>query len=170
MKHSDTFYILFFLTAFLVLPSSAYASVNVNVSGNADVSVHQEGSSQSTTCINGSCTTSGGSSKTEICKNGNCQTFEGNTNYESEDGSTKVHINNNSAPSSTTPTITVAPSVQPTIEEKKKELANNVAEAKSNAKRMVKSHDAFISKFIKEEIASIQEIFDKFFGASHGKI
>ena len=79
----------------LLLPSVTYAD---------STSVYNKSNGQSTTCINGTCTTTGGGSTSTVCINGNCTTSnDGNVDMQSDDGHTQVHIHNNTN-SQTSPT------------------------------------------------------------------
>jgi len=178
MKQSTAYYILPFLLLSLFLPSTVSANVHVSVEGNGDnaqtsVSVNQQGSTQSTTCVNGSCSTSGATGKTEVCTNGECKTYDGNVDYKSDNGNTKINVQNTTSIIQITPSsklddnqsdddLTVTPSVSPSVVDKQKH-AEKHAQVKNEIKHLSKSHEAFLSNFLKKEMDSLQQLFSKFF-------
>ena len=87
------------LALLLITPLPVFADVHVTSTGDSNVSVNESSSGQSTTCINGNCTTTGGGSHTKVCINGNCTETEGNYDY--DNGKTSVHVSNSSNSNST---------------------------------------------------------------------
>ncbi|HVF69065.1 MAG TPA: hypothetical protein VNA13_00720 [Xanthomonadales bacterium] len=84
-----------------VLPHAfAYSTVSISSNGegatsSVDVTTN---TGNNTVCVNGNCTTSQGSTgKSTVCINGKCTTSDGDIKAESEDGSAKVNIKNNSS-------------------------------------------------------------------------
>lgn len=164
------------LIAMLLLPQAVFAEVNVHVSSTNDSSssVNVESHSEGTTtiCQNGNCTTTGGESKSTVCVNGKCTTTSDDVNYQSEDGNTKIQINNNGTnvevgptgdtspkPTEPKPTITVDPEIEKEIEEAQKE-AQAVQE---RIKQRVKEHEGFLQTFIKSELETLQKLFNSIF-------
>jgi hypothetical protein len=166
------------LASFLLMPAVAYAEVNVDITGNessSNVSVESESNGTSTICQNGKCTTTGGGSTSTVCVNGKCTTSGNNVNYESEDGSTRIRINNNttndpmptSKPEVTkgpTPTKQPTPTIDPQIQ-KEIETAQKEAEAvQERIKQRVKDQESAIEAFIKAELESLQKLLNTIFG------
>lgn len=162
---------LFSMIAVLLLPQAVFAEVNVRVSSSNDSSssVNVESHSESTTtiCQNGNCTTTGGESKSTVCVNGKCTTTSDNVNYESEDGNTKVQINNNGTnvqvgPTGETtpkPTTTVDPEIEKEIDEAQKEAQA----VQDRLKQRVKEQEGFIQEFIRAELENLQKLFNSIF-------
>ncbi len=98
------------LLFFFIPTSIAFADTHVTVSNNgtgsnSDVSVNQQTSGQTTTCINGNCTTTGGGSHATVCINGKCtESDNGDIDAQSDDGHSQVHISNSGTNSSTSST------------------------------------------------------------------
>jgi hypothetical protein len=177
MKFTASYSIIPLLLLSLLLPTAAFAEVSVNVSGNSDnantnVSVNQQGSSQSTTCVNGKCTSTGSTGKTEVCTNGDCKSYDGDVNYQSDDGTTKINVNNSTGQLSTTP--------EPTEEENEDDISDTpepyvsttsnpedvhkqVEAVKKEIKHLTKAHHAFISSMLKDELTSLNQLFSKLF-------
>lgn len=160
----------------VTLPQAAMAEVHVEVTGNdasSNVNVHQEGSSSTTVCQNGKCTTTGSESKSTYCVNGKCTTTEGDVDYKSDDGTTRIQINNDSdveieptiditkppTPTVVKPTITVDPELEKKIDEAEKEVDETVARIKER----VKTEDGALASFIKEEIDSLTKFLEDLF-------
>ena len=157
------------LLGFFIIPQVASANVSVSVSGNnseSNVSVHQEGSSQITKCINGKCETTGATGKTTVCKNGSCTTSEdGNFHYESVDGTTKIHVNNNSETNQVANDDNVSPAatIDPKIKEKIEDAKKKAEEARDQAHEHAKAEKSSWESFINTEIESLQKLLDKLF-------
>jgi len=161
----------------LVIPPMVMAEVSVNVSSDtsseSDISVQSESSGTSTVCQNGKCTTSGGEGKSTVCVNGKCTTSGEDVDYKSEDGNTRIRINNNSTnvqagptdtedktiPTKPQPKITVDPEIEKEIEEAQKE--SEVIQER--VKQRVKEQESALQTFIKAELASLQKFFDGLF-------
>ena len=162
----------------VILPQAAFAEVNVEVTGNdasSNVNVHQEGSSSTTICQNGKCTTTGGGSKSTYCVNGKCTTTDDNVDYQSEDGNTRIKINNNSSDDEVGPTISVTKPPKPTItkptititqeeiDKKVEEAEKKVDEAVERIKERAKSNDGALGAFIKAEMNSLTDFLENLF-------
>jgi hypothetical protein len=168
--------ILFFM------PQVAFADTSVDVSNNGDgssnsVNVNSESNGQSTTCVNGNCTTTGGGSKSTVCINGKCTTTDnGNVDYSSSDGHDQVHIHNNTGDNSVTvspqptdratdvspsPTDTPEPSMtpDPTITQMRNDINKHIQKEIEGVKEHVKDQNAAISDFVKE----LQDILNSLF-------
>lgn len=175
MKHTALL-ILFGLTVGFLFPQTVLAEVNVHVSSSNDSSsrVNVESHSEGTTtvCQNGNCTTTGGDNKSTVCVNGTCTTASEDVNYQSEDGNTRVQINNNSTniqvsptehitpkPTESKPTITIDPEIEKEIDEAQKE-AQAVQE---RIKQKVKEHEGLIQSFIRTEMENLQKLFNSIF-------
>lgn len=84
----------------ILYPAFTFAETSVDISNNgsnAHSSVDvQTNTGNNTICQNGKCeTTSSGNGESKVCINGNCQTSkDGNLNIHTEDGNTKVNIQN----------------------------------------------------------------------------
>jgi len=107
MKKLLLFSLLLFITPSIVF--AAESSVQVSTTGDSNVSVNSESQGQTTTCINGECTTTGGGGKTTVCINGKCQETSGDVNIEENNGNIKVNIksstgNNTNSNKGSTPT------------------------------------------------------------------
>lgn len=175
MKRSALLFNIFAVSALLLFAQPALAEVSVSVSGNegsSNVSVQQESSGQSTTCINGECTTTGGSGKATVCINGECTTSDdGSIKIQSDDGSTKVDISNDVSVSSdepssmeekeavTEPTITP----DPVMEQKMDSLDQEIEDTTERIKERVKSEESVLMSFIKEELESLQKFINSLF-------
>ena len=166
------------IISLLFVPSMAFADAS------STVNVHTEGSNQSTTCVNGNCTTTGSSGKSTVCINGNCTTSDtGDVNYNSDDGHTQVHINTNTDTvtgtpqpsadptedpevSEDVPSITPNPTIHAEIAHAKKKIAaarKHVQKVQDAMKEHMKDHDAAISTFVKGEMDSMQKLMDNLF-------
>lgn len=123
-------------TTLLAMASHVSATSNVSISNNgagatSTVNV-QTNTGNNTICVNGKCTTTGGEvGKSTVCINGKCTTSEGNVNVQSEDGSAKVNINNNSS------SVTQAPKSQTktSIQVNQQTLGENIDAKKEEAKK-----------------------------------
>ena len=97
--------ILVFSLIFLFCKAPVFASINIQTTGDSDVTVNQETEGESTICVNGKCTTTGGGSKTTACISGKCyESEDGNLNI--EEGSTKINIKNSNSTQNNTPSQT----------------------------------------------------------------
>ncbi|MGH9858262.1 MAG: hypothetical protein ACRD4B_10500, partial [Acidobacteriota bacterium] len=158
--------------------ATSHVSIENNSEGaHSSVQVNQEGSGQTTVCQNGRCTTTGGSSQSTVCLNGECKTYEdGNVDIQSDDGNTKVKINNHHSDdvskedffeekdSHKTPAIQpndVTP--EPTLAAKIEKVKKEVAKTNARIKERMKSEDALLSSFIESEIAALQKFIDALF-------
>ena len=162
MKRSALTLSLFATTAFLLATQPAFAEVRVNISGNegsSNVSVNQEGSGESTTCVNGECTTKSGSNKSTVCINGDCTTSDnGNIDVQSQDGSSKVTVSNDAPPATEEPEKTeekVAPTEKAPDAEAKKEVQEK--------KQMVEKEIESLTEKIKKELESLQNFLKGLF-------
>ncbi|GEM_PF-5450099 len=167
MKRSVQSYIIGILALFglLVVPL-AFAETNVDISNNdegahSSVDVHTN-TGNNTICQNGKCTTSNGSNgKSTVCINGKCETSEdGSVHMESNDGHSKVDINNKTGNSSVNVNqnsttnvsddgeaqddISGTPSPTDKVKEKKEEVK--------------KVNDAF-TEFFKSELEFLKKLF-----------
>ncbi len=161
----------------LLIPSPAFAEVNVQVSnseGSSQVNVNSESTGTSTICQNGKCTTTGGESTSTVCINGKCTTTNEDVNYQSEDGSTKVEVNNSGAKVEVSPIITNKENPTPTlseptitqnpeVEKKIAKVEEKVEEMQSQVKQRMKDKDSMIGAFIQSEIASLQNLIATLF-------
>lgn len=166
MKHSGLFYTLIAAFSLLLFPQPAHAETNVTISGNdstSQVSVNSETNSTSTTCVNGDCTTSGGENKSTVCINGNCTTSEsGKLDIQSEDGSSEIHIDNATSPTSA-PTTKPSITPDPTIMQMREDINYTVKQQADAVKDHVQKQENAIQKFFREQVASIQSLFDSLF-------
>ncbi len=158
----------------LLFPSSAFAEVHVQVSnseGSSQVNVSSETSGSSTVCHNGTCTTTGGENTSTVCINGTCTTTNENVDYKSEDGTTKVEVNNFESSVAASPaleakiTTTPEPTVttSPEVEKKVKEIEAKVQEMDIQVKQRVKDKDGAIAIFIQTELASLHSLISNLF-------
>jgi hypothetical protein len=172
MKRQAGFYTLIALVAIFFFPQITFAD---------NVSVNSQSTGQSTTCINGSCTTTGGGSKTTVCHNGQCTTTDdGNVDYSSPDGHTQIRVNNNTggntidvSPSpeptdispSPEPSITLEPSItpDPTITQMRDDINKHVQKELEGIKEHMKDQNAAISDFIKTEMDALQNMLQGMF-------
>ena len=93
--------LLFSALLLLIFPQTADANIQVSTTGDSNVTVNQETLGETTTCVNGKCTTTGGGGKTSACVNGKCYTSEnGNLDIEENNGNTQVHIKSSNSNSS----------------------------------------------------------------------
>ncbi|MGI8419799.1 MAG: hypothetical protein ACR2LN_04090 [Candidatus Levyibacteriota bacterium] len=173
MKYVAGSYSLIAVTVLLFLPRVAFADVNASVSGNAgdsNVSVDSQSQGQSTTCINGQCTTSGGGSHATVCVNGKCTTSDsGNIDVQSDDGHSQVHISNDTSttpsPQPTNRPSVITPSLtpDPTIMQMRKDLNNKVKQQTEAVKDRMKNQEKAISKFFKSEMDTLNDLFKGIF-------
>ncbi|HVA96639.1 MAG TPA: hypothetical protein VND99_03210 [Candidatus Acidoferrales bacterium] len=184
MKYSAGLFTLIALLAVILIPHAAFADTNISVSNNADsanssVSVNSQSSGQSISCVNGNCTTTGGGSKTTVCHNGQCTTTDnGNVDYQSDDGHTQIHVDNNTGGNDVTPTITPEPtedisgngvtpeptaSLEPTLKQMRKDINDQVEKQVQAVKEHLKSQDDAISAFFKSEMDSLQKLLNNLF-------
>lgn len=91
--------VLLFSLPFFIFPTVVFAAVNVSTTGDSNVTVNQETKGESTTCINGKCTTTGGESKSKVCVNGKCYESD-NGNLEVNEGNTQINIKNSNGTNS----------------------------------------------------------------------
>jgi len=114
---------------FIVSPQVVKANqIKVSNNGSSDVSINQKVEGESTTCINGKCTTTGGSSNTKVCVNGECyESKDGSISVESKDGNTKVNINNSDESNT----------VIEDDEDEEEESLENVIEGDNNEKKTI---------------------------------
>lgn len=162
MKYSGLLYTLIAAAAFFILPQAAYADVNVSVSGNdgtSNVSVDSQTNGQTTTCVNGQCTTTGGGGHATVCVNGKCTTSDdGNIDVQSDDGHSKVHVKSNSdtaptaQPNALQPTAKPSITPDPTIMQMRKDINNKV-----------KQQESAIQKFFREQMESLNNLFKNLF-------
>lgn len=178
MKHSAIRYILFAVLAVFLIPQTAAASVDVNISNNNDssdnsVSVNSQSSGESNTCINGKCTTTGGGSHATVCINGHCTNSDsGNVDMQSDDGHSQVHIHSNTSGNSVTPeassdqsAISGEPSItpNPTIIQMRKDINDKVHKQTDEVKKHLKSQESAFSAFIKSEMDALQVFLNNLF-------
>lgn len=164
------------IVSLFVLPTVVLAEVNVNVSNGestSEVNVQSESSGTSTVCQNGKCTTSNGENSSTVCVNGKCTTSGEDVDYKSEDGNTRIRINNNSTnvqvgptdtdgtpfPTKPQPAITVDPEIEKEIEEAQKE--SEVIQER--VKQRIKEQESALDAFIKAELESLQKFIDGLF-------
>lgn len=91
--------LLFSALLLLVFPQTAYANIQVSTTGDSNVTVNQKTLGETTTCVNGKCTTTGGGGKTTVCINGVCHESE-DGNLDINEGNTQIHIKNSNNSSS----------------------------------------------------------------------
>lgn len=146
---------------------AAENSTNVSISNNGEGSTSNvnvnTNTGNNTICQNGKCTTSDdGDGKSTVCINGKCSTSSGSMHVESDDGHSKVSINNDkdaddriSLPPfpSITITIPASPSAIPTINED--EIKKQVEE---NHNALVKEIEQ-LKQFIEKQINDIKKVF-----------
>jgi hypothetical protein len=174
MKHLAYLYkiIVISLSIMLLIPQAAFADTSVAVSNNDigssnSVNVNSQSNGQTTTCVNGQCTTTGGGSKSTVCINGKCtSTDDGNVDYSSPDGNDQVHIHNNTGGNSVTnspqpsagasdvspnPTDTPSPTItpDPTITQMRNDINNHVQKEITGVKEHMKEQNSAISDFFK---------------------
>jgi hypothetical protein len=173
-------------TLFLAAAFPVFAETHVSVSNNGE-GVHtnvnvENNTGGNTICQNGKCTTTFGSTgSSKVCVNGVCHTGDnGNVNYQSEDGNTKVNINNNTGGSTVnvqqeneaivTPKRGV-PTITPTsfnnVLGARDESGVKKLEAKKKAEEAqaaAEAHKFSLAKFIDNEMASINNFFQSLFG------
>ena len=129
---------------FIVSPQVVKANqIKVSNNGSSDVSINQKVEGESTTCINGKCTTTGGSSNAKVCVNGECyESKDGNISVESKDGNTKVNITN----SSDSEVITENSDEDETIDDAIEEDSDEVEENKTIIQRVISAVSDLITK------------------------
>ena len=164
-------YTLSALIVVLLLPQTSFAE---------DTTVKSQSEGQTTTCVNGQCTTTGGGNKTTICHNGQCSTVNnGNVDYESSDGHTQIHVHNNTANNSVNessvpttsfsdtpePTVTGVPSISPdpTIIQMRKDLNNQVKKEIEGVKEHMKDENSALSDFFKAEMETLKNLLNSLF-------
>lgn len=154
---------ILFLSLFLYVPS-VFASVDIKSNSESNISVQQSGGTQSTTCINGKCTSTGSSQQSVVCINGECKTYEGDVDYKSQDGKTQVTVENDSIENEPTKKID-APTrfISPTIGAKLQEMNEKITKAKEEMKHMTKEQDGFLSQFLKKELEKIHKFWEDLF-------
>ena len=170
MKNSGLLYTLI-AAAFFIIPQTAFADVNVSVSGNdatSNVSVNSQTDGQSTTCVNGQCTSTGGGSHSTVCVNGKCTTSDnGNVDVQSDDGHSQVHINTNTSPATPSNTLepTNKPSItpDPTIMQMRKDLNNKVKQQADAVKDHVQKQENAIQKFFHQQMDSLNHLWKNWF-------
>ena len=165
MKHSGSIFIFGVLLAFLSVPiHKASAETNVNISNNGEgassnVDVHTN-TGGNTICVNGKCTTTNANNgKSTVCINGKCQSSDGSIHAESQDGKTKVRIDNSSKQE-----VEINNSSQSTksAEELKKEMKAKLEKLKKNIKTpsagsgQAKKFD--IRELVRSELAFLRDL------------
>lgn len=120
----------------------ALAETNVNISNNegsskTNVNVTTN-TGENTICQNGKCTTTkSGEGKSTVCVNGKCYSSEeGNLKVESENGNTKVNINNKSDTTVNVDTDTSNDKASKAAQEKKIQIKKQI-EDKRNALQII---------------------------------
>lgn len=158
----------------IIVPQVAVATISNNVQVETNTG-------NNTICVNGKCTTTSGStSKSKVCVNGKCYESDGgDLQVESEDGSTKVNIQNNGS-SSVNISQKSEGSVTNSVEVNQEALgastgaaAREAEEAKEKAKKEVegkldtenKKFD--IKKFVEEKLSFLRRLvtFQFLFGS-----
>jgi len=87
--------VLVFFIIFLIAPTISFArTTSVSTTGDSSVTVNQTSEGESTTCINGNCTTTGGKSSSNVCVNGKC--YESDGDLEVNENNAQVSIKNSS--------------------------------------------------------------------------
>lgn len=165
MKYSGLLYTLI-ATLFFFAPQIASADVHVSVSGNgsnSEVNVNSQSNGQSTSCVNGNCTTTGNDSHSTVCINGKCTNSEnGSVDVQSDDGHSQVHISNSE-------TVTGQPIVKPritpdpTIMQMRKDLNNKMKQQADAVKNHVQKQENAIQKFFREQMESLDNLWKSVF-------
>lgn len=142
MKYFTSLYILILIAAAVFSPRIALAETNVNISNNdanSTTKVNVEtNTGENTICQNGKCTTTkSGVGKSTVCVNGKCYSSEeGNLKVESENGNTKVNINNKSDTTVNVDTDTSNDKASKAAQEKKIQVKKQI-EDKRNALQII---------------------------------
>lgn len=163
MKYSG----LIFIFAAVLLVFSSISVQKANARTSVEISNNGQGASSNinvntntggnTICVNGKCTTTDNNSgKSTVCINGKCQTSEdGNLDMQSEDGNSKVHINNSSKQE-----VNINNSTN-SAEEIKKEVRSRIEKLKKNIKTKTASTSAKkfdIKEFFKSELSFLRDL------------
>ncbi len=187
MKHTAKLSVLLALSFGLFVAQSAYAQVTNEVI----VESNGSGSSSSVNINNSVNSNSESTSKTtvknHVCieSNGKKECYdsdkEENIDMQSDDGNTRVRINNSESTTTiipeptkeaeaeeneVTPTITPTPTIAVKVEDAQKkaeEVKKKAQEVRKEVKLRLKNNDAFLSSFLKTELQSFQKLLNNLF-------
>ncbi len=140
-------------TTFLLSTQKAMASTT---SVSTNISVHQNTSNNVT-----SVTQTNGKSKVVVNGQEIKPDENGNVNYESEDGTTKVHISNSNADTTITPPA--RPTLSPEAKEKVNEIKKDNAKKKEEIKKKLEEQKKEIKEKLNDKTFNLREFFEKEF-------
>lgn len=137
-------------TAFLLGAQSAMATNTVNITNKVNVQQNTSTSTQGTSHI-------------KVTVNGKTIETDKNEdiNYESEDGTTKVHISNSNSNSTITPPV--KPTLSPETKEKIQEMKKEHEKKKAELKKKLEEQKEEVKKKIEDKKFDLREFFENEF-------